>query len=92
MSSRFEQVKQLLISHYTAPLVDVFKQFRMGLAVFFVGMVMVYMAHQTMVPSLQQELMMLAALIIAGIGFLIAMTTQIRMLIIRVVSFFLDKP
>ncbi len=84
------QITQLLLKHYTAPLVVVFKQFRLGLGLFFCGLVLVYMAHQTMAPSLHQELTVLAGGVVLGIGFVLAMTAQIRMLIIRLVAFFRD--
>jgi len=45
-----------------------------------------------MSDSLQQELLALGAIAMAGLGFLIAMLAQIRMLISRLLNFYLDKP
>jgi flagellar biosynthesis protein FliR len=84
------QIKQLLKNHYSVPLKQVFKTFRLGLALFFVGLVIVYMAYQTMPESLLQEVVMLIGLLVLGIGFLMGMLAQIRMLIIRIVGFIKD--
>lgn len=81
------QIKQLLKNHYSVPLKQVFKTFRLGLALFFVGLVIVYMAYQTMPESLLQEVVMLIGLLVLGIGFLMGMLAQIRMLIIRIMGF-----
>ncbi len=85
------KVRQLLKNHYSAPLKQVFQQFRLGLSLFFVGLVVIYAAYQTQPESLQQELTTLAGLILVAAGFLMAMLAQIRMLIIRIVSFINDK-
>lgn len=85
------QIKQLLKNHYSAPLKQVFKTFRLGLSLFFVGLVIVYMAYQTIPESVLQEVITLLGLIVLGVGFLMGMMAQIRMLIIRIVSFINDK-
>ncbi|BFM15078.1 hypothetical protein R50073_12610 [Maricurvus nonylphenolicus] len=85
------QIKQLLKNHYSVPLKQVFKTFRLGLALFFVGLVIVYMAYQTLPESVMQEVVMLVGLLVLGVGFVMGMTAQIRMLIIRIVSFINDK-
>ncbi len=86
-----QKTKQLLAQHYSAPLKSVFKQFRLGLALFFVGLVIIYAAYQTQPPSLQQEIITLIGIIVVAFGFLMAMLAQIRMLIIRIVTFINDK-
>jgi len=59
---------------------------------FFTGLVGLYIAQTAMSDSLQQELLALGAIAMAGLGFLIAMLAQIRMLISRLLNFYLDKP
>ena len=81
---------QLLKQHYTAPLSVTFKQFKLGAMVFFLGMVMVYMSQQLLPPSPQQELFLLVAIVLVAIGFIIAMMAQVRLLISRLLRFFMD--
>ncbi|MAZ88521.1 MAG: hypothetical protein CL693_12840 [Cellvibrionaceae bacterium] len=78
----------LLKNHYTAPLSLSFKQFRLGAMLFFLGGVLIYIANSQIAPSAKQEAMVLAGMIIGGIGFLWAMLAQMRMLISRIVQFF----
>ncbi len=75
--------------HYTAPLTKSFKQFRLGLGLFFLGLVLIYIAHQLWPPSLAQESITLAGLVLVGVGFLLAMLAQMRMVISRILVFFL---
>ncbi len=82
---------QALVKHYTTPLQEIFKQFRLGFALFLVGGVIIYASMQLLVPSLQQELCVLAGLVIGGTGFILALMAQMRMLISRIVRFFSDK-
>lgn len=82
--------KAALKEHYTAPLEQTFKQFRLG-AMLFLGAVIIYIALNNLEASLQQELVTLAGLAVGGLGFLIAMLAQIRMLISRIVKFFMDE-
>lgn len=74
--------------HYTASPRKVFKQFRLGAMLFFLGLVAIYIAHQLWPPSLEREWMTLVGLILAIFGFVIAMLAQIRLLIGRFVLFF----
>ena len=76
--------------HYDAALPDVFNQFRIGLGLFFLGLVAIYASYK-MPGSLTQEIILLIGLIIVGIGFVVAMLAQIRMLIIRIINFIKDK-
>lgn len=82
--------KKALRKHYTAPLETSFKQFKLGAILFTVGFIIIYLTHQTIAPSVKQELLMLCGVIITGVGFVIALAAHIRMLITRVI-FFLKK-
>ncbi|MDQ2075191.1 hypothetical protein [Marinimicrobium sp. ABcell2] len=83
--------KQALKHHYTGSLDKGFQQFRLGLSLFFLGMVMLYMASQMLSPSLAQELAVLAALLVGGAGFIWAMMAHLRMLIGRIIHFITER-
>lgn len=83
---------ETLKKHYTAPMHQSFKQFKLGAMTFFLGMVLLYIAQSYLDDSWQQEWTALAGIILTGIGFLLAMLAQVRILISRIVKFFLDKP
>jgi len=87
-----EKLLSALKTHYTAPMQQSFQQFKLGAMLFFTGLVGLYIAQTAMSDSLQQELLALGAIAMAGLGFLIAMLAQIRMLISRLLNFYLDKP
>ncbi|GAB2190729.1 hypothetical protein MAH1_23370 [Sessilibacter sp. MAH1] len=79
-------IKTALFIHYNAPLSEIFKQFRLGASIFFVGMVGVYAAKQ--IPSsLTQEALLAISLLTVSIGFLIAILAHIRMTISRILRF-----
>lgn len=80
----------LLKEHYSAPLETSFKQFRLGAMLFFLGGVIAYISVNLIQPSLEQELTLLTGLIVGGSGFVIAMLAQIRMVISRIVRFFVE--
>lgn len=84
-------IRTLLLNHYTAPFEVIFKTFRLGVSLFLCGVVVMYGAHQLLQPSLIQELFTLAGLLLLGGGFLLAMLAQVRMVISRLLKFFLDK-
>lgn len=88
MPKRLQQLKQALLIHYSAPLALAFRQFRNGAIYFAVGLGIVLMANASMAPSLQQEWLVLAGLVLCASGFVIAMMAQMRMLISRLVQFF----
>ncbi len=69
------------------PLAQSFKQFRLGAVLFFVGLLLVYLASQLLQPSLSQEIATLIGLCVIGLGFVIAISAQMRMLISRLVAF-----
>ncbi|WP_439135601.1 hypothetical protein [Pseudomaricurvus sp.] len=79
-----------LKEHYSATLAQSFRQFKLGAMLFFLGGVLIYISVSAIQPSTSQELMLLTGLIIGGMGFLIAMMAQIRMLISRLVKFFFE--
>lgn len=78
---------QALINHYGAPLEVIFKQFRLGVITFGVGLAFIFIANTNFAPSLKQELGVLASLTVLGIGFVIAMLAQVRLLISRILQF-----
>lgn len=82
--------REALKQHYSAPLEVSFKQFRLGAMLFFFGLVLVYIAINNVAPSLIQEIITLIGLMITGLGFVIAMLAQIRMIISRIVTLFLE--
>ena len=82
---------QALAVHYSVPAEVIFKRFRLGAIVFGVGLALVIYANASLPNTLQQELLVLAGLIVGGIGFLIALLAQMRMMIGRFVRFYLDK-
>ncbi len=77
-----------LYQHYQAPLEKVFPQFKWGAVIFFWGGLILYMGSQIIPPSLQQEIVVLIGLVILGIGLLISLMAQLRMLISRILRFF----
>ncbi len=83
--------KAILKAHYTAPPDISLRQFRLGLSLFFCGMVALFGAHQLMEPSLRQEIVVLLALMILGSGFIIAMMAQVRLIITRLWRFFASR-
>lgn len=85
-------LKELLIKHYSADLTVVFKQFRNGALAFGGGLMLIFYANTQLEPSLQQELIVLFALVLGGLGFTIAMLAQMRMIIGRFVQFFMREP
>ncbi|GLS25257.1 hypothetical protein [Marinibactrum halimedae] len=88
--AKFEKGKRFLKDHYLATSSVIFKQFKWGAVLFFLGLVLVYAAFK-MEPSLSQEWVLLLGLILVGVGFLMAMMAQVRMLISRILRFWLDK-
>ncbi len=83
----FERLQHALKHHYSASQDVAFRQFRLGAMLFFAGGVLVYIAVQ-LNPSLQQELVLLAGLLVGGCGFVVAILAQVRMTISRIWWFF----
>ncbi len=82
--------RQRLYQHYTANSRQVFQQFKLGSMLFFLGLVVIYSAHNLLSESLTQEIIVLLGLGILGLGFLIAMMAQVRSIIGRFLNFFND--
>ena len=80
--------RKAFYQHYTAPLENIFPQFKLGAMLFFIGLVVVYGGYQLLQPSLQQEIVTLAGLLVIGSGFIIALMAQVRMLVGRLIRFF----
>lgn len=85
------RLKTGLYRHYTAPQVSIFKTLRSGFALFFSGLVSIYIANSAIEPSIKQELLSLFGLILCAIGFIVAMLAYIRLVISRIVTFFSRK-
>lgn len=81
----------MLHDYYSVSLVRVFYVFRGGLIYFFVGLMTIYLAGQSMVPSLEQDLVVLLGLLLMAVGFVIAMMAHMRLIIGRFVQFFSKK-
>jgi hypothetical protein len=86
--ARIQFLKRYLYQYFTVTMEVSFKQFRLGLSLFFCGLVAIYGAGQLLTPSLQQELVVLVGLMIGGAGFVIALLGQIRMMVSRFWHFF----
>jgi len=88
LKGNWPRIKKVLIDHYSAPLLNSFKQFRTGAIFFAVGLIIVYLANTSLPPSSKQELIVLLGLIMAACGFVYAMLAHIRMIISRAYRFF----
>jgi hypothetical protein len=80
--------RSALYQHYTTPPEKVFPRFKLGAVIFFWGLIVIYAGSQLLEPSISQELLTLLGLILIGIGFLVALMAQVRMLIGRILRFF----
>ena len=83
--------KNALYIYYATPAEKIFPCFKLGVVIFFWGLVLMYSANQLLKPSLSQEIVTLVGLLLIGGGFLYAMTAQVRMLIGRFVKEFSKK-
>lgn len=81
-----------LHAYYRQPLTTAFKQFRAGVIYFAVGFVAIIMATTQLPPSVQQEVIVFCGMVMAGIGFFMALMAEIRLLIGRFVRFFDKQP
>lgn len=70
---------------------QLFRKFRAGVIYFGVGGIMIYLANVAVEPSVLQEVVMLAGIIMLVIGFIIAISMQFRMLVSRIYSFLNNK-
>lgn len=87
----WQNIRALLINHYSAPLQTVFRQFRSGVIFFAVGLMTIYLANTAMEPSATQELVILGALVMVAGGFIVAMLAQVRLVISRLLQFWQKK-
>lgn len=83
----WQALKAALYQHYTASQRQIFKQFRLGAGLFFVGLVAIYGSYQLLQESLGREIVLLLSIAVVLIGFVIAMLAQIRLLIGRILHF-----
>lgn len=83
----WKSLKTMLYKHYTASQRQIFKQFRLGCGLFFVGMVAIYGSYQLLEESLTREVTLLIAIVIVLSGFITAMLAQIRLLVGRILHF-----
>lgn len=81
---------QRLYQHYITAPEKVFPRFKLGASLFFIGLVLIYASSQLVEPSLLQELITLIGLCIIGVGFLLALMAQVRMVIGRILRFFFE--
>ena len=83
--------RQRFYAHYTQAPATLFPKFKLGAVIFFIGLVVIYSGYQLLLPSLAQELVTLLGLVLIGVGFTLAMLIQIRMLIGRILRFFVEE-
>jgi hypothetical protein len=83
--------KKTLYEYFATPAEKIFPLFKLGVVIFFWGLVVMYSANQLLKPSLSQEIVTLVGLLLIGGGFLYAMAAQVRMLIGRFVIEFSKK-
>jgi hypothetical protein len=62
---------------------QILKIFALGAVLFFVGLSFIIYADKTVTPSVQQEAIALLGTLIAGSGFITAMSAQILLIISR---------
>jgi hypothetical protein len=83
--------KKTLCAYFSIPAEQIFPHFKLGVVIFFWGLVIIYSANQLLKPSLSQEVVTLIGLLLIGGGFLYSMVAQVRMLIGRFVIEFSKK-
>jgi hypothetical protein len=83
--------RKALYEHYTIPPEKIFPRFKLGAVIFFTGLVVIYGGYQLLQPSLAQEIITLIGLILIGVGFLLSLLVQVRMLIGRFLRFFIKR-
>jgi len=68
-----------------------FRRFRLGLSIFFTGMVFLYASNQLLEPSLKQEIASLICIVIISAGFMLAIISEVRFVLSRIIQFFNSK-
>ncbi len=81
--TRINTFKAALLAHYSAPPAVILRRFRNGAVLFAIGLIIVVMSNSYYAPSLQQELAVLAGLVLAVAGFVIALMAELRFIIGR---------
>lgn len=85
-------VKKAFLKHYTqTPTYGIFQRFKLGAMLFFLGLVIIYGGYQLLEHSLAQEITVLIGLCFIGVGFLMAMLAQVRLLIGRLIHILFHK-
>jgi len=91
MANKLKTIATGLKLYYSAPLNQTFRQFRNGLTYFSFGFIVIYLAQTSLAPSLQQEILTFIGVLIVAIGFFMALMAHIRMIISRILAFFLKR-
>ncbi|WP_255428902.1 hypothetical protein [Saccharophagus sp. K07] len=89
VKAALKSLKKSVRAYYQVPMEVSFRQFRAGLIYFAVGLGTVLMANNYMEPSVTQELVVLGGLVLGGIGFIVALLGQSRLLVSRLLRFWL---
>lgn len=87
----WQRVIKAIKTFYLAPLEIAFRQFRAGLIYFGVGFGTVLLANAHMEESLMQELVVLGGLLVGGLGFVLALIGQSRLLVGRLLHFWFKR-
>ena len=85
--SLWRRIKKAIRAYYFVPLDVSFRQFRAGLIYFAVGFGAVLMANVYMAPSIAQEAIVLGGILLGGLGFILALIGQSRLLVGRLLRF-----
>lgn len=88
---RGQRFVKAIRAYYFVPLEIAFRQFRAGLIYFGVGFGTVLMANAYMEESLAQELVVLGGLLLGGVGFVLALIGQSRLLVGRLLRFWFNR-
>ncbi|WP_245929169.1 hypothetical protein [Agarilytica rhodophyticola] len=91
---KYKQLKQMIKAlkiYYSVPLEFSFKRFRAGLIYFTFGFIVIYLAHNTLEPSLKQEIITFIGILFIAVGFFMAVMAHIRMIISRIIMFINKK-
>ncbi len=67
------------------------KRFRLGLSIFFTGLVFLYITNEVLEDSLSQEIFSLFFIVIISVGFILAIISETRFVLTRIVTFFKSK-
>lgn len=68
-----------------------FRRFRLGISIFFTGFVFLYICQQLLEESLLQEILSLICVIVLSFGFILAIISETRFVLARIIQFFKSK-